>query len=220
MVLWAYPSTTLQVGIAMTSLADAIRAIRDLLVIIGGLGVAVAIRLGGNPRNWVIGALIIMAAVGVISYFASLTAFPRHPYMGLHFLEGEMLALIALTISMYATAFVGLGALATHFSQKDTEKYWFGAASGIVLGALAAGFMRPGADKWWLQVHVKNRLKRIYANASESWGLNAPQVLVLELESPPDDKVGQQIRGWGIGARRKRAKVLVPGYSVQPTVGE
>ncbi|MCA6095528.1 hypothetical protein LE181_25605 [Streptomyces sp. SCA3-4] len=211
-----------------------LRAIRDLVIALLGLTLAIATRAGGNSAktSWIIwGCWIFIGAVALcISHWCLPNGDNRHarnPKLGLWALETEVLFLHApAAILLFTGAFYGLGQLTANLSE-NTEKYWFGAASGFILAGLSAAIINPGKDIHWVENHVKKRLGKAFKKyfgrrddhgtllrktVHSRWQPDGIESHALDLKNY-DDQSGRRVSGWRWKYRRYRCETLIAGLS-------
>lgn len=218
----------------MTSIGQVLRAIRDLVIALLGLALAIAARAGGSPAKtlWIIWGCWIF--IGVASFCVSHLCLPnsdnrpvRNPKLGLWALETEVLFMHAPVATLLFTgAFYGLGLLTANLSE-NTEKYWFGAASGFILAGLSAALINPGKDIHWVENHVEKRLGKTFKKyfgrrdnhgtllrktVQSRWQPDGIESHALSLKNY-DDQTGRRVSGWRWKARRYRCATLIAGLS-------
>ena len=210
----------------MVTYQSLLRALRDVAPAITAVLLVLAVVRGGWMRSTALGALVLVLIVGVVAHFVSKRRLPSQPRKAVFWIELRTWGLIGgLCILFYGLCLFGLFKLAG-VVHSDSGKYIFSVTSGFALGALGNAFIKPGDSVSWAATRVKDAFAAAYAPYFESHGANprfwspegaASHALQDETYHPPGDK---PITGWGIRARRDRAKFLLTQLKKQETPTE
>jgi hypothetical protein len=213
------------------------RAIRDLAIAILGVLLAIATREGGGAERtaWIIlGTCFVIGAIGAILSRVWLPSGKNRKLRstrvkaGLWALEAEVALLhTSVAILLFTGAFSLLGELTANLTE-NTEKYWFGAASGFILGGLTSAITAPGKDVHWIRTYVQKRLKKSFTkifgrreseggpllrkSIESRWEPDGMEAQALRLDSYENEK-GERVSGWAWSARRDRCDTLIHGLA-------
>jgi hypothetical protein len=197
------------------STRSVLRALRDLAPAMFGLLLVLAVAHGGCVRASAVAALCALLVLGVAGHFFTGKCLPQSPVRAVSWIELRTIGLIGgVYILCYGLVIFGFMVLVGRI-HSDTGKYFVSAASGFVLAAVLNALIKPGESESWSAYWVKRTfVKRYEAYFRDKDGDprfwspmgDASHAVQDDPFHPPAN--GKPIKGWGLSARRERAKFL------------
>ncbi len=211
----------------MLSTRSVLRALRDLAPAMFGLLLVLLVAHGGCARVSAVAALCALLLLGVAGHIFTVNSLPQSPDRAVLWIELRTIGLIGgVCILCYGFVIFGFMVLVSRI-HSDIGKYFVSAASGFVLAAVLNALIKPGESESWSAYWVKRTfIKRYEAYFRDTDGHprfwspvgDASHALQDDPFHPPGN--GKPIKGWGLSARRQRAKCLKGKLAERETADE